>query len=543
MQEPLDHAFAAIFHQSSWTDGRRFVALADAYLYFNFGLVYHINVERLGAPSRHAVEAVGGPDTADGLTLTDRDLRPLAALRQLPYILRTIRRQQRIPDEWPQHRQQIEEERGRLAALPLQTMDTAALLRAMTESHIRTGGFFDFFMEAQGATYATFTIVRTLLDLFLHDAGLTTALIQGLPGVRTAEANLTLWRLAERAAADPSTREIVAQHSPQRLLPALRAQPATHWLAEALETYLSEYGHRSAGELELMEPRWADDSTPLFATFRGYVLSSGHTSADALVDRQRRAREEAERTIDRRLTAHWWERLFPIRRSLVRYFTRWAQRYAPMRENPKFVLLATTYQQRRVLMALAERLVDSGILHDPSDVFFLSHRELATLALRPSDALAGGRMRCRIRRRRAFYALAAARIPAPVLGAAVETPPSLMTPAKAAAPDAPQTLRGLAASPGVAEGIARVAITPQEASGLQPGEILVARFTDPGWTPLFPLAAAVVTEIGGILSHGAIVAREYGVPAVVNVRNATQKIRSGRRLRVDGGAGTVDLLD
>ena len=191
-----------------------------------------------------------------------------------------------------------------------------------------------------------------------------------------------------------------------------------------------------------MEPRWADDPTPLFTTFRSYVLSPEHTSADALVDRHRRAREEAERTIDRRLTAHWWERLFPIRRSLVRYFTRWAQRYAPLRENPKFILLATTYQQRRILMALVERLVDSGGLRDPSDVFFLSHRELATLALRPSDALAGGRMRSRIRRRRAFYALAASRIPAPVLSAAVETPPSLVTPAKAAAPDAPQTLRG-----------------------------------------------------------------------------------------------------
>ena len=229
--KPLNHAFAAIFHKPRWTDGRRFVALADAYLYFNFGLVYYINVERLGASSRHAVEAVGGPDTADGLTLTDRGLHPLAALRQLPYILRTIRRQQRIPDEWPQHQQQIEAERGRLAALPLQTIDMAALLRAMTESQIRTGGFFDFFMEAQGAIYATFTIMRTLLDLFLHDAGLATALIQGLPGVRTAEANLTLWWLADGAAADPSTRELVAQHSPRRLLPALRAQSATHWLA------------------------------------------------------------------------------------------------------------------------------------------------------------------------------------------------------------------------------------------------------------------------------------------------------------------------
>ncbi|MYG90427.1 MAG: hypothetical protein F4188_02845 [Chloroflexi bacterium] len=110
-------------------------------------------------------------------------------------------------------------------------------------------------------------------------------------------------------------------------------------------------------------------------------------------------------------------------------------------------------------------------------------------------------------------------------------------------PDLPLTLRGIAASTGEAEGRAHVAENAATGRELTPGQILVARFTDPGWTPIFPLAAAVVTEIGGVLSHGAIVAREFGIPAVVNVQKATQQIRSGDLLRVDGSSGQVTIVE
>ena len=113
----------------------------------------------------------------------------------------------------------------------------------------------------------------------------------------------------------------------------------------------------------------------------------------------------------------------------------------------------------------------------------------------------------------------------------------------AAESDGPSALRGIAASAGVAEGVAHVADSPAVGREIQSGQILVARFTDPGWTPIFPLAAAVVTEIGGVLSHGAIVAREFGIPAVVNVQKATEIIRSGDTLRVDGSNGEVTILD
>jgi len=136
------------------------------------------------------------------------------------------------------------------------------------------------------------------------------------------------------------------------------------------------------------------------------------------------------------------------------------------------------------------------------------------------------------------------REPAPILPAPKEEPPIGTTGYPTLEQvQAPRVLRGLAASTGVVEGVARLLESPSEGGRLGAGDVLVARFTDPGWTHLFPLAGAIVTEIGGVLSHGALVAREYGLPAVVNVEGATSSIRDGTRVRVNGSEGTVEVLD
>jgi pyruvate,water dikinase len=538
--ERLDHGFAAMFRKPAWTDGRRFVALFDGYLYFNFGLVYELNINRLGAPSRQTVNMVGGPGSMEGLRVSGRGLNPWAMLRNLPLIVGTTRRHQQLPKEWPERRQRLEEERRLLRALDVATLDDAALLRALIDSGDRQDDFFDFFMLAQSAAFATLTALSYLLHWFLGDEGLALKLVQGLPGIRTAEANLALWRLAERAAADPATAAAVGASEPGGMVAALRVEATTAWLADEINDYLATYGHRSAGELEYAVPRWLDDPTPLLQTFQQYVASPEHTNADALAARQVRRRREAEAEIDRRLTRHWWERIVPARRTLVRFYTRWAQAYSPLRENPKFSLLEVAYEQRRLLLTLSGRLVARGVLRERDDVFFLVTEELERLVARPDDRLLAGRMRSRARRRRTQYAIYAVQTPPPVWGVAVGEEEGEDVSEEV---DGTTVLTGLGASPGVVEGRALVATTAAEGSKLQAGEILVAKFTDPACTPIFPLAGAVVTDIGGILSHGAIVAREYGIPAVVNVQRGTATIRSGQWLRVDGAAGTVTLLE
>ena len=535
--QPLDHGFASLYLNREWTRDRRFVSLRDGYLYFNFGLIYHLNVDRLGAPSRHTQEAVGGAGAAEGLRVTDRGVSAIAMLRHLPLILRTMRRQQRIPREWPAQQKRVERVREDLARLDKDVLGDEELLQALIASGERLDSFLDFFMEAQGAAYTTFTILSYLLDRFLAGGGLAMTLVQGLSNNRTAEGNLALSQLAERATEDRRAADVVRDTAPRNLLQTLRSEPATTWLAHEIDAYLAAFGHRSAGELELMEPRWSDDPAPLLKTFRSHVSNPAPVSAAKLMDRQVRRRLEAEREIDKRLTAHWWERVFPARRALVRYFTKWAQRYTPLRENPKFHLLRVVQEQRRILLTLADRLVDRGVLREPTDIFFLFKDELERLVRSQRDALTVGRLRSRIRRRRAQYAIYSEQMPPAVWGSGLPGAPPSPSPASAT-----ELLTGLGASIGVAQGAARVATSVEEVSDLAAGEILVAKFTDPGWTPLFPLAGAVVTEIGGMLSHGAIVAREFGIPAVVNVRAATQRIATGRQIRVDGAAGTVELL-
>jgi phosphohistidine swiveling domain-containing protein len=538
--EPLNAGFAAMY-PAKWIRGRRFFALFGGHAYFNFGLVLHLVVDRMGGPTGPMLDVVGGPGDARALGIPDRGIRWTAVLRSLPQIVFQTSAQQRLPHRWLAVRAELIELRAQMAARDATRLDDATIVDEIDNIFTAQRPYVRYLMEAQGAAFSSYALLRYCTGWFLGDPRLANTLVQGVPDIATSQANLALWRIAERAASEPEAASIVRDSTPAHLLDTLDASPAGGWLAEALRAHLAEQGHRGAAELELFEPRWADDPTPLLTSFRGYVLNPGQSSVETLFERQRRARESAQRDVDRRLTAHWAERLLPLRRAIVRHYATLAQRYAPLRENPKFYLLGVSYELRRLLLILGRRLSDRDALVAPSDVFFLDRAELRALvgALSDSDPALAGRLRRRIWRRRRFYDAALQETPEPLIGQVPRPLPEPAAPVQAG----PRRLEGLAASTGVAEGVARVILAPHESGRLGAGEILVARFTDPGWTHLFPLAGGLVTEIGGVLSHGALVAREYGLPAVVNVPGASTSIRDGARVRVDGANGTVDLLD
>ena len=429
--------------------------------------------------------------------------------------------------------------------MDLEVLDDGAILAQLRVTGEWLQGLSNFLMDAQSAAFGTFALASYLLRVWVGDDDDVTSVIQGLPGIRTAEGNVKLWKLAQRASEDATARKLIAATPAESLLEALRSGEQTRWLAEAIDAFLAEYGHRSAGELELMEPRWSDDPALLLRPFREYVLNPRHESAEELAERQVASREAGERKVADALRGRWFDRVLPLRRRIIGHYIKWAQIYTPLRENPKFSLLSLVQEQRRLLFELADRLITQGRLEANGDVFFLFRTELDELVKHPSDGVLAGRMRNRVARRRRQYEVWKRQSPPAVLGARPIRPmeqedaaPTMeATVAKSGA-----LLAGMGASPGQAEGVAHVALTAEEGNRLSPNQILVARFTDPGWTPIFPLAAGVVTDIGGRLSHGAIVAREYGIPAVVNVREATSTIVSGQRIRIDGVKGTVEIL-
>ncbi len=204
-----------------------------------------------------------------------------------------------------------------------------------------------------------------------------------------------------------------------------------------------------------------------------------------------------------------------------------------MRDNGQNYVVKLLLPMRRLYAVLGERWATRGWLDDPAGIFFLVADELTAVAAAGDPAAAGLELRAQAAARRAAYAYWFTQ-PTPDALDAQRVPVALIA-------QEGNTLTGMAASPGQVTGRARVVLSPQEAATLAPGDILVTRATDPGWTPVFSIIGGAVLEIGGTLSHGAIVAREYGLPAVVNVPQATQRIRDGQEITVDGTRGTVRL--
>jgi pyruvate,water dikinase len=224
--------------------------------------------------------------------------------------------------------------------------------------------------------------------------------------------------------------------------------------------------------------------------------------------------------------------LKPWLRAWFRVTLRRAQAFSRRRENSKSHLVQLIDIGRLMTLRAAHFLLQDGLLEDVEAIFYLRIEEVRT-ALR--GAMPAETVRHLIAQRRLERQRDAARhVPDLFIGARpfyTETLPMQGT-----------VLTGLPSSPGRVTGIARVLYSPQEGARLQPGEILVAPSTDPGWTPLFLLAAGLVMETGGYLSHGAIVAREYGIPAVLNVPLATRRIADGSTISLDGAQGVVQLL-
>jgi pyruvate,water dikinase len=347
--------------------------------------------------------------------------------------------------------------------------------------------------------------------------------MRGLRNNPTTEMNLALWALAQVVQADPPSAALVQNTSPTQLSDAYHSASLPAALQHSLTQFLATYGHRSVNELDMGVPRWSEDPTYLFGVLASYLQLRDSALAP---DRQfQRAAQEAEAMLVE-LTRRA-QRVSRVRGVLVSFFLRRARALGGLREMPRFALALLLAQARAILSPVGDALVQAGRLERASDIFFLSLPEIHA-------ALDGADMRRNVTERHAEYDRERARRHVPLVLLSDGTEPTIAS----ATPTSAEQLRGTPASSGRVTGLARVMRDPRAAQ-LAQGEILVAPSTDPGWTPLFLTAGGLVMETGGAMSHGAIVAREYGIPAVVGVAEATERIRTGQRITVDGATGTV----
>jgi phosphohistidine swiveling domain-containing protein len=248
---------------------------------------------------------------------------------------------------------------------------------------------------------------------------------------------------------------------------------------------------------------------------------------------QRQIRRATERRV-LRLLSRSWRRLWPFGRRGFTNQLRLVRRYVWWREETRVIASRAFYQCRRFFKELGRRWAESDVLDHEQDIFLL--RWPAIRAVLDGEAPSAD-LRHQVAEYRRTRALYRNFEPPGVIGIGA----SLPHPADQARLGQ-KVFNGIPCSSGQIEGTARVVETLEEARALQRGEILVARYTNPGWTPLFNLAGGIIIEEGGLLSHGAVVAREYGIPAVLRIEGATKMFHTGQRLRVNGSSGIVEVL-
>ncbi|MGI5522343.1 PEP/pyruvate-binding domain-containing protein [Micromonospora sp. CA-259024] len=347
------------------------------------------------------------------------------------------------------------------------------------------------------------------------------AVLGGMPHNVTIDMDLTLWRLAQGAG---DHRQLLLDTPPDEV--------AARYLRGTLPdigmtAFLDAYGHRGVAEVDLGVPRWAEDPTPVFAALANYLrVTDPRQGPD---QRFQRAAAAAETALEELVTRT--RRRRPVRGRFAGFLLRRARSLAGLREAGKFAGLYPLRETRRQLLLIGADLTGLGLLEQPDDIMFLTLDEVHTAVHQNVDH------RGVVTSRRAVHRRELRRRSVPVALLSDGTDVETVLPA---APANDGTLVGVGASAGRVTGPARVVHDPATAH-IEPGDVLVVATTDPGWTPLFLTAAALISETGAIMAHGPTVAREYGIPAVICVPDATRTISTGQLVTVDGGAGTITV--
>jgi len=367
-----------------------------------------------------------------------------------------------------------------------------------------------------------FGLLERLVGWWAKRKEITHDLVTGISGVYSAEVGPMLWRMA-RALRDAGLAGVALDKSPEFALAELRQAPEARPFMEQFEIFLQRHGHRCPNEVELLHPRWAEAPQQVIALLAGYLQAGDSIDPEEAERRQRQRRDEAVAMVEKRLG--------PVRRKIFRAVLARAQKAVRVRDNSRYYVTKFYFPTRKIFALLGQRWAERGWLPQADDIFFLTVSELERLVAEGDPMALEHDLHSLVTDRRLAYEYWFTVVPPDVIGP--DGQPVVEEEKEAT------VLEGIAVSGGRTRGIARIVLDPREAARLHAGEILVTQATDPGWTPIFPLVSGLVLEIGGQLSHGAIVAREYGIPAVLNVQGAMRRIRDGQVITVDGNTGKV----
>ncbi len=380
------------------------------------------------------------------------------------------------------------------------------------------------FMGAMEATWW----LNEQLQAWLGEKNAADTLSQSVPHNVTSEMGLALLEVADVIRPYPNVVAFLQQVKDESFLDELPALAGGREARDAIRGFLDRYGMRCAGEIDVTRPRWSERPTALVPVILGNIRNFEPGAGKRRFEQGRQEAWTREQELLERLRAvpDGEQKAAQAKRMIDRVRT-----FIGYREYPKYGMVSRYFVYKQALLEEAERLVHTDVLRDKEDIFYLTFQELhdVVLANRVDEQL----IRERTDAFSSYQAL---------------TPPRVFTSDGEVIAGAYRrdglpagALVGLPVSAGTVDGRARVILDMAEAD-LEPGDILVTAYTDPSWTPLFVAITGLVTEVGGLMTHGAVIAREYGLPAVVGVEHATQLIRDGQRIRVHGTDGYVEML-
>jgi pyruvate,water dikinase len=380
------------------------------------------------------------------------------------------------------------------------------------------------FMTAMEATWW----LNEHLEAWLGEKNAADTLTQSVPHNVTSEMGLALVDLADVIRPHPEVVALLQHVEDEDFLDELVKRAGGREARDAIRAFLDKYGMRCVGEIDITRPRWSERPITLVPLILGNIKNLEPGAGERRLEQGRQEAWTKEREVLERLRAlpDGERKAEEAKRMIDRVRT-----FIGYREYPKYGMVSRYFVYKLALLEEAERLVQAHVLGEKEDIFYLTFQELhnAVRANQVNDQLI-------LQRKDAFRSYQAL------------TPPRVITSdgevvaGSYRRADVPAgALVGLPVSAGTIEGRARVVLDMAEAD-LELGDILVTAYTDPSWTPAFVAIKGLVTEVGGLMTHGAVIAREYGLPAVVGVEHATQLIRDGQRIRVHGTDGYIEIL-
>lgn len=515
----VKHSFEGI--DPAILDHIRWVRCFNGRVYYNEGALRYLLSSQLGLPATFIDRARGNfqRDAADGRN----KFHIFRVLRHLSVLYRMMKKQQRLGRRLQEEIVEIDasvsdflnrsEDDSRDKELWDNTMQWTE--RAQYALNLQN--------DISGYAQISFSLLEKLTNRWLGSRELALVLSSGQTEIQAAEIGDMLWQMSEKIKSLGLASIVAGKDNRSALEQIRRTQHAKPFL-ELLDVFLREHGHRCPNEGEWLHPRWMDAPEQVMALIRGFLK---HGSSHLTRHEAQQKRNEALREAEKRLNI--------FQRAILRAIIRRVQRGILLRDNGKSYAMKAMYPARKLVIALGNRWMQHGWLEKPEDICFLTVDEIRQIADAGTPAVLDTELNAIISgRQRAFQ-----------YWFGVDAPDELgsdgkpLVPALNKAPSGTSNLQGIPAGPGRVRGRVRILFDPYEAVHLKPGEILVTRSTDVGWSTVFPLIAGLVTEVGGQLSHAAILAREYHLPLIVSVPEACSRLREGQFITMDCSNGMI----